>query len=311
MHKNRIRRRTAAVAAALILTGCTEETSAAANVTETEEPVEKITLNEVKDMTVEYGSDTSADAVKLLRNSLSDQNHEDNTDTAVLNGETVTITSDPETVDITKLGTTEVTYYFSYGESGKKQSDRKKVTITVQDTKAPYIHASHRYEIRVGQTFHPEKVIAGVADPVDGPLKEVSSEPAQLEDQSDGSVYSEGWYTVEYTVNTYRTGTYNMHIHAVDKHGLSADDSSISIIVNARSWNDTRYTPTPSYEPTDEPEEDTPVPVITPVPDQPDETVEPEPTIEPVPEPTLEPTPEPTVEPEPTPVPEEPSVPAE
>ena len=115
------------------------------------------------------------------------------------------ITASPETVDVTKVGETKVTY-----TSGKSSTDIPVLTINNEDL-------SYKTKAKA------ESKITS-ADEVDGELKKLDKAPEALETDSTkigkAEFYNEGWYTVDLSkVDTTKNGEYDAIATTADKHG--------------------------------------------------------------------------------------------
>ena len=124
------------------------------------------------------------------------------------------ITASPETVDVTKVGETKVTY-----TSGKSSTD---ITFEVEDTKLPVLTINNEDLSYKTKAKAESKIIS--SDEVDGELKKLDKAPEALETDSTkigkAEFYSEGWYTVDLSkVDTNKTGEYDAIATAADKHG--------------------------------------------------------------------------------------------
>lgn len=124
------------------------------------------------------------------------------------------ITASPETVDVTKVGETKVTY-----TSGKSSTD---ITYEVEDTKLPVLTINNE-DLSYKTKAKAESKITS-SDEVDGELKKLDKAPEALENDSTkigkAEFYTEGWYTVDLSkVDTTKTGEYDAIATTADKHG--------------------------------------------------------------------------------------------
>ena len=124
------------------------------------------------------------------------------------------ITALPETVDVTKVGETKVTY-----TSGKSSTD---ITYEVEDTKLPVLTINNE-DLSYKTKAKAESTITS-SDEVDGELKKLDKAPEALETESTkigkAEFYNEGWYTVDLSkVDTTKTGEYDAIASTADKHG--------------------------------------------------------------------------------------------
>jgi hypothetical protein len=122
----------------------------------------------------------------------------------------ITVTANPETIDSTKLGTTEVTYTITDSEGNKKEITRE---YNIVDNELPIITLKSDYvEVAVGSEFDPASNIDSVVDRIDGALNKV--------DES-----SFGGYTITSNVDTNIAGDYKVQISAIDSNGNEATSS--------------------------------------------------------------------------------------
>ena len=124
------------------------------------------------------------------------------------------ITASPETVDVTKVGETKVTY-----TSGKSSTD---ITYEVEDTKLPVLTINNE-DLSYKTKAKAESKITS-SDEVDGELKKLDKAPEALETDSTkigkAEFYNEGWYTVDLSkIDTTKTGEYDAIATTADKHG--------------------------------------------------------------------------------------------
>lgn len=124
------------------------------------------------------------------------------------------ITASPETVDVTKVGETKVTY-----TSGKSSTD---ITYEVEDTKLPVLTINNE-DLSYKTKAKAESKITS-SDEVNGELKKLDKAPEALETDSTkigkAEFYNEGWYTVDLSkVDTTKTGEYDAIATTADKHG--------------------------------------------------------------------------------------------
>ena len=124
------------------------------------------------------------------------------------------ITATPETVDVTKVGETKVTY-----TSGKHLTD---ITYEVEDTKLPVLTINNE-DLSYKTKAKAESKITS-SDEVDGELKKLDKAPEALETDSTkigkAEFYDEGWYTVDLSkVDTAKTGESDAIATTADKHG--------------------------------------------------------------------------------------------
>ena len=124
------------------------------------------------------------------------------------------ITASPETVDVTKVGETKVTY-----TSGKSSTD---ITYEIEDTKLPILTINNE-ELSYKTKAKAESKITA-SDEVDGELKKLDKAPEALETDSTkigkAEFYDEGLYTVDLSkVDTTKTGEYDAIATTADKHG--------------------------------------------------------------------------------------------
>ena len=93
--------------------------------------------------------------------------------------------------------------------------------FTVRDTKAPELELTQtEVTIEEGESFDPTSYVQWAADPVDGELAYVASEPeTTATSPGDQQFYDTGWFTCEgsYDVNT--PGTYFLTMAACDRNG--------------------------------------------------------------------------------------------
>ena len=124
------------------------------------------------------------------------------------------ITASPETVNVTKVGETKVTY-----TSGKSSTD---ITYEVEDTKLPVLTINNE-DLSYKTKAKAESKITS-SDEVDGELKKLDKAPEALETDSTkigkAEFYDTGWYTVDLSkVDTTKTGEYDAIATTADKHG--------------------------------------------------------------------------------------------
>lgn len=146
-----------------------------------------------------------------------------------------TLATNTRAINLNRVGETLVTYSLSATDS-YHQTARTSVTRTymVTDTRAPEISlSSDSVELTEGDSFDAGSVVASVADPADGALVKVDSEPAKLVDDGEGRMYETGWYTVQSSVDTSKAGEYNVLIHACDNHG-NVTEASVPVTVKAK-----------------------------------------------------------------------------
>ena len=123
-------------------------------------------------------------------------------------------------IDLTKLGEQTVTYTLTKGTATKQAS----VTFKVRDTKGPAVKLkADEVSIVVGDAFDPYGNVESVADPVDGELARVDSEPAEN---------GEGWYTVTGDFDAGKPGKYFLTLAACDRAGNRVT-KEFSLVVEA------------------------------------------------------------------------------
>ena len=132
----------------------------------------------------------------------------------LIKGDTDGITASPETVDVTKVGETKVTY-----TSGKSSTD---IIYEIEDTKLPVLTINNE-DLSYKTKAKAESKITS-SDEVDGELKKLEKAPEALETDSTkigkAEFYDEGWYTVDLSkVDTAKTGEYDAIATTADKHG--------------------------------------------------------------------------------------------
>ncbi len=151
----------------------------------------------------------------------------------------VSHTGDLETseqaLDLSKVGSTLVSYSLSATDEYEQMA---KATVArsyrVVDTQMPIIATNvESMEITAGDSFDAFAAISSVVDPADGELQYVETEPEMIYDDAYGRIYENGWYTVNYDVNTSTAGEYGIYIHAVDNHG-NVTDATIPVTVKAK-----------------------------------------------------------------------------
>lgn len=122
----------------------------------------------------------------------------------------ITVTANPEVIDSTKLGATEVTYTITDSDGNKKEITRE---YNVVDNELPIITLKSDYvEVSVGSEFNPESNIDSVVDRIDGALT-----------KSNESTF--GGYTITSNVDTNTAGDYKVQISAIDSNGNEATAS--------------------------------------------------------------------------------------
>ena len=137
-------------------------------------------------------------------------------DYVTTDGQAVKFSASDE-VDATSVGVQPVTVELAESAFTK----RVEVEMVVQDTQAPRIVlAEKQVQVELGTPYDIKSNIKAVTDPVDGALKEVSSEPKSYGTQSKTEVfYNQGWYLVKGNVNTNTVGTNTVLVRAIDRHG--------------------------------------------------------------------------------------------
>lgn len=122
----------------------------------------------------------------------------------------ITVTANPDVIDSTKLGTTDVTYTITDSDGNKKEITRE---YNVVDNELPIITLKSDYvETSVGSDFNPESNIDSVVDRIDGALSKVNE-----------STF--GGYTITSNVDTNTAGDYKVQISAIDSNGNEATAS--------------------------------------------------------------------------------------
>lgn len=122
----------------------------------------------------------------------------------------ITVTANPETIDSTKLGTTDVIYTITDSDGNKKEITRE---YNVVDNELPIITLKSNYvEVAIGSEFNPESNIDSVVDRIDGALSKVNES-------------SFGGYTITSNVDTNIAGDYKVQISAIDSNGNEATAS--------------------------------------------------------------------------------------
>lgn len=126
-----------------------------------------------------------------------------------------TVTSSPETIDLSIVGSTTVEYHFSSDDMN--HTEEVVCEFEVKDTQAPTITIfNETVETNSIENYDPTLNIESVSDPVDGSLPKVDGEPTQLQASEVGKIYETGWYTV--TKNNDK-----VTIKAVDNHGNTTE----------------------------------------------------------------------------------------
>lgn len=104
--------------------------------------------------------------------------------------------------------------------------------VVVDDTRPPVIKLKKkRVQVSLGEDFNVNDYIKSVADPVDGELAQVASEPkAASKKVGTQQVYGAGWYIVTPKANTKKSGVQELTIIACDQHGNKATATLVVIV---------------------------------------------------------------------------------
>ena len=126
-------------------------------------------------------------------------------------------------VDLSRLGNQDVTFTLS----ADGQSVERAMTFEVRDTKKPKIKiANESVAIELGETYDALGNIKNVADPVDGDLEMLDSQPESAGTNPGAEeFYKAGWYIVEGEVNNQEAGKYPITVRAQDRHGNEASQT--------------------------------------------------------------------------------------
>ncbi|MDO4807665.1 MAG: hypothetical protein Q4A07_10500 [Coriobacteriales bacterium] len=126
-------------------------------------------------------------------------------------------------VNATIVGTQELPVRISEGPFSKETS----VAITVKDTQPPVITLkAPSLTTEMGSTPKVSDVVTSVADPVDGELKLLKSEPkARGSKPGAEKFYDEGWYLVDFPESVGEAGSYTIGVTACDQHGNKASQT--------------------------------------------------------------------------------------
>ena len=143
------------------------------------------------------------------------------------------VTCKPKKIDTSKVGTQKIVYTVTMKDSYQETVSRKfTLRVTVHDTQSPTITlVDSKVTITEGDTFDAKENVSSVNDPVDGELTYVEQEPEK--ENTSAPYYSEGWYTIENTVDTEKPGSYSVRIKACDKNG-NASDIAYSVTVKQK-----------------------------------------------------------------------------
>lgn len=139
----------------------------------------------------------------------------------------VVVTSPTSEVALDAVGELSVVYRLE--REGADAADVA-VSFVVRDTKPPKIElVADELEIDQGEALDIRSNIASVADPVDGSLAYVDSEPDKISDT--GRQYDQGWYTVATNLDTGVAGAFYVKVTACDIHGNRVE-KEYKIVVN-------------------------------------------------------------------------------
>lgn len=130
--------------------------------------------------------------------------------------EEITI-STKDDLDLSKAGKRTIAYTLSLDG----QTETRKVTFNVRDTKAPSIKLRKETQsVDQGDTYYAEANVKSVKDKLDGELEYVKKAPKAGKGKVGvDKIYKHGWYTVKSNVDTDTPGSYQVKITASDEHG--------------------------------------------------------------------------------------------
>lgn len=129
------------------------------------------------------------------------------------------VSSDVDTIDLSRPGSTEVTYTVSNLKSdGTEHSESFVKVFSVVDKTNPEIRFENtKITMDQGTWFDPATNIASVSDAIDGDAVYLAAKPTTETDYS--------WYTIQNEVNTYLPGNYKVTVTATDISGNTAEKS--------------------------------------------------------------------------------------
>lgn len=125
--------------------------------------------------------------------------------------------STADALDLSQLGEQSITYVITSGDYVREET----FMFTVRDTKAPELELTQtKAAIEEGESFDPTSYVQWAADPVDGELAYVASEPETTgTSPGDQQFYDSGWLTCEGSYDANTPGTYFLTMIACDRNG--------------------------------------------------------------------------------------------
>ena len=120
-------------------------------------------------------------------------------------------------LDLSRVGEQTVSYELKLGDA----TEKREATFTVRDTKAPIITFSQaEVSVNQGDAVDVASNILSIADPVDGALRRVETQPeAKGSNIGNELVYDAGWYKVSGAIDASVAGSSIVTVTATDKHG--------------------------------------------------------------------------------------------